>query len=286
MDIVIKGLCKQFGRVDALNEVDAAFAPGIVGLLGPNGAGKTTLMRILATILDANRGEIVWGGLNWSHPRGIKGKVGYLPQQFSMYRYLKVAEALRDVALLKDVPAKQEKGQVELALERANLTEYANRRVGQLSGGMLRRLGIAQAVLGEPPLLILDEPSVGLDPAERIHLRKLIRDYADGQRIILISSHIVDDVESLCDQVTIMNHGRIVTSGSTLAIQAEAGGHVKEQVMEEAAFRRLEKDHTVISFAPTAQGYRVRYLDEQADGAAIPTLEDSYTYLLGRDRAL
>ncbi|MFR1760356.1 MAG: hypothetical protein ACLSX2_11670, partial [Christensenellaceae bacterium] len=116
--------------------------------------------------------------------------------------------------------------------------------------------------------------------------RKLIRDYADGQRIILISSHIVDDVESLCDQVTIMNHGRIVTSGSTLAIQAEAGGHVKEQVMEEAAFRRLEKDHTVISFAPTAQGYRVRYLDEQADGAAIPTLEDSYTYLLGRDRAL
>ena len=233
MDIVIKGLCKQFGRVDALNEVDAAFAPGIVGLLGPNGAGKTTLMRILATILDANRGEIVWGELNWSHPRGIKGKVGYLPQQFSMYRYLKVAEALRDVALLKDVPAKQEKGQVELALERANLTEYANRRVGQLSGGMLRRLGIAQAVLGEPPLLILDEPSVGLDPAERIHLRKLIRDYADGQRIILISSHIVDDVESLCDQVTIMNHGRIVTSGSTLAIQAEAGGHVKEQVMED-----------------------------------------------------
>jgi len=289
MNIEIKSISKSFGRVQALNEVNLTLVPGIHGLLGPNGAGKTTLMRILATILDADIGEIVWGDtLNWKRPRAIKGKVGYLPQHFGMYKYLRVEEALRDVALLKDIPKAQEKGQVEQAMKRANLTEYAKRKVGQLSGGMLRRLGVAQAILGEPAFLIMDEPSVGLDPAERINLRKLIRDYDNGERIVLISSHIVTDVESLCDKVSIMNRGKVLVSGSTSEIQAKASHNVKEEIMSEEEFRELEKTYTVINFTPENSGYRVRYLtnDETQEASINSSLEDSYTFIIQRNQEL
>ncbi len=287
MDIIISHVSKSYGKIRALNEVNLIIAPGIHGLLGPNGAGKTTLMRILATILDSDQGEIVWGGaFHWKHPMSIKGKVGYLPQHFGMYKYLRVEEALRDVALLKDIPKAQEKEQVELAMERANLTGYANRKVGQLSGGTLRRLGVAQAILGEPSLLIMDEPSVGLDPAERINLRKLIRDYDNGERVVLISSHIVTDVESLCATVSIMNRGKVLISGSTPEIQAIASRNVKEDMMTEEAFRVMEKTHAVINFTPVDMGYRVRYLTNDAlqESTTSTSLEDSYTFIIQKDQ--
>ncbi|HYE67956.1 MAG TPA: ATP-binding cassette domain-containing protein [Anaerovoracaceae bacterium] len=269
--------------------MNMTISAGIHGLLGPNGAGKTTLMRILATILDADRGEITWGDtLNWKQYRAIKGKIGYLPQHFGMYKYLLVEEALRGVALLKDIPKEQEKEQVELAMDRANLMEYAKRRVGQLSGGMLRRLGIAQAILGEPALLIMDEPSVGLDPAEQINFRKLIRDYDNGERIVLISSHIVKEVESLCKIVSIMHRGKVLVTGCTQEIQALASRNVREEIMSEEAFRVLEKTHVVINFSPADSGYRVRYLtNDEMQGVEIhASLEDSYTYIIQRNQTL
>jgi ABC-2 type transport system ATP-binding protein len=289
MDIGIRNVTKFYGEVQALNEIDLTITPGIHGLLGPNGAGKTTLMRILATILDADRGEIRWGAaLDWKRPGAIKGKIGYLPQHFGMYRYLRVEEALRGVGLLKDIPEKEEKEQVELAMERANLTEYAKRKVGQLSGGMLRRLGIAQAILGEPPLLIMDEPTVGLDPAEQIHFRKLIRDYDNGQRIVLISSHIVKDVENLCNIVSIMHRGKVLVTGHTQEIRAIANKYVKEVLMSEEAFRALEKTHAVINFTPADSGYRVRYLtnDAMQESESRASLEDSYTYIIQKNQGL
>lgn len=287
MNIVVRNLSKFYEKIQALNEVNLTIAAGIHGLLGPNGAGKTTLMRILATILDADQGEITWGDiLNWKQPRAIKGKIGYLPQHFGMYKYLLVEEALQGIALLKDIPKENEKEQVELAMERANLTEYAKRRVGQLSGGMLRRFGIAQAILGEPALLIMDEPSVGLDPAEQIHFRKLIRDYDDGERIVLISSHIVKDVESLCNIVSIMHDGKVLVTGHTLEIRAIANRNVKEELMSEDAFRALEKTNAVINFTPADSGYRVRYLtnDAMPESEIRASLEDSYTYMIQRNQ--
>ncbi len=289
MNIVINSLSKSYKKIQALNEVNLTITPGIHGLLGPNGAGKTTLMRILATILNADQGEIRWGdSLNWKQPKAIKGRIGYLPQQFGMYKYLRVEEALKDVALFKNIPKAQEEEQVERAMKQANLTEYAKRKVGQLSGGMLRRLGVAQAILGEPSLLIMDEPSAGLDPAERINLRKLIRDYDNGKRIILISSHIVNDVESLCDKVSIMNFGKVLESGNTLEIKAKASRNVREEIMSNEAFRELEKNHKVINFTPEDSGYRVRYLtdDETFEKTVKPNLEDSYTYIMQRDQKL
>lgn len=283
MNIKICDLSKSYKNVKALNSVNLEIEPGVHGLLGPNGAGKTTLMRILATILPTDEGNIIWGAeIDWKNTMSIKGKVGYLPQQFGMYRALKVREALEDVALLKDIPSEQAKKQIQIAMERTNLTQYADRSVGQLSGGMLRRLGIAQAVLGEPDLLILDEPSVGLDPAERINLRKLIREYDNGERIILLSSHIVGDIESLCKFVTVMNRGSIIQSGTLSEIRGVAKNKVVEDVMSEETFRAVEESHSIINFAALDTGYKVRYLIHSGEQGTFvePTLEDSYTYII------
>lgn len=285
MDIEITGLSKSYKKVRALDSVKLTFRPGIHGLLGPNGAGKTTLMCILATILYPDAGTICWGDtLDWSKPNDIKERIGYLPQQFGMYRNLTVREALCDVALFKNIPRAEEAQAVTRALEATHLTEFAVRRVGQLSGGMLRRLGIAQAILGDPKLLILDEPSVGLDPMERIQLRKLLREASDGERIILLSSHIVGDIESLCDTVTVMDKGHVLSSGDLTEVRDAAAGHVIEELMDERTLRETEHTHSVINFMGSGDGFLVRYLADDGDVGlrAVPTLEDSYTWIIRR----
>lgn len=285
MDIEITGLSKSYKKVRALDSVELTLRPGIHGLLGPNGAGKTTLMCILATILYPDAGTISWGDtLDWSKPNGIKERIGYLPQQFGMYRNLTVREALRDVALFKNILRAEEAQAVARALEATHLAEFAARRVGQLSGGMLRRLGIAQAILGDPKLLILDEPSVGLDPMERIQLRKLLREAGDGERIILLSSHIVGDIESLCDTVTVMDKGHVLSSGDLAEVRDAAAGHVIEEFMDERTLRETERTHSVINFTGSGDGFLVRYLADDGDVGprAVPTLEDSYTWIIRR----
>ena len=166
------------------------------------------------------------------------------------------------------------------------MTEFAKRRIGQLSGGMLRRVGIAQALVGEPKVLIVDEPSAGLDPTERIHLRKLLRDYADGRRAVLISSHIVEDIESLCDQVAVLNRGTIRAHGRMKDVRALAEGRVAETVMSRQEYYEMEEGHAVIAFWPEeeGEGVRVRYLlkeGETSEHVVAPRLEDSYTLVIG-----
>ncbi|NLG58253.1 MAG: ATP-binding cassette domain-containing protein [Clostridiales bacterium] len=191
-------------------------------------------------------------------------------------------EALRGVAVLKDIPRQQEKEQIQLALERSNLIAHRTNKVGKLSGGMLRRLGIAQAFLGSPNLLIMDEPTVGLDPEERIYFRKVLREYALGAgRIVLLSSHIVADIESLCDEVTILHHGQVLANGPTAKVQALAEGQVGERIVSEQKLRLLEDGHSVIQYVRVNEGIRVRYLAEDFSPSQLvsPTLEDSYTYI-------
>ena len=284
----IKDVSKQYrsGKVKALSHVNLSIEPGLFGLLGPNGAGKTTLMRILATVLAADSGEVHFGKLDWSRPQDVTRNLGYLPQHFNVYKYLTVGEALDDIALFKGVPKGERKKHVELALERSHMTEFAKRRIGQLSGGMLRRVGIAQALVGEPKVLIVDEPSAGLDPTERIHLRKLLRDYADGRRAVLISSHIVEDIESLCDQVAVLNRGTIRAHGRMKDVRALAEGRVAETVMSRQEYYDMEEDHAVIAFWPEeeGEGVRVRYLLKEGETSpyiVMPKLEDSYTLVIG-----
>jgi len=285
MELQIKGLTKKYRKVTALDKIDMLIRPGIHGLLGPNGAGKTTLMRILATVLPFDEGSIKWGELTWEKGRVVKEKIGYLPQQFGMYKYLTVNETLSNIAVLKNIPANQERRQVDLALEKTNLSELRKRKVGQLSGGMLRRLGIAQAILGDPELMILDEPSAGLDPEERINLRNIIRDYNNGKRVIIVSSHIVTDLDSLCSHLSVMDHGKVVLSDSTDNIRRLANGWVKEKKMSEEEFLALEKSKKILNYVMKDGCYRVRFLSDafEEETASEATLEDSYALLIQRN---
>jgi ABC-2 type transport system ATP-binding protein len=290
VNINIKKLEKIYGKrknkVVALNGVDLEISPGIHGLLGPNGAGKTTLIKILTTTLYFDRGEITWGdNLNFKNSKEIKKNIGYLPQKFGMYKFLTVYETLKNIAILKNIKRKEEEYQIELALNRSNLYEYKDRKVGNLSGGMLRRLGIAQAVLGEPKLLLLDEPTVGLDPNERINFRKLIREYNKKDRIVIISSHIVNDIDSLCDYVSIFNKGNIVVSDKVDRVRNIANDYIRDEVINEELFIKLEKNNKIISYLPVGQNYKTRYLDNKAkiNNNIKANIEDSYTYLMQRE---
>ena len=290
MNINIKKLEKIYGKrknkVVALNGVDLEIIPGIHGLLGPNGAGKTTLIKVLTTTLYFDRGEITWGdNLNFKNSKEIKKKIGYLPQKFGMYKFLTVYETLKNIAILKNIERKEEEYQIELALNRSNLYEYKDRKVGNLSGGMLRRLGIAQAILGEPKLLLLDEPTVGLDPNERINFRKLIREYNKKDRIVIISSHIVNDIDSLCDYVSIFNKGNIVVSDKVDRVRNIANDYIRDEVINEDLFIKLEKNNKIISYLPVGQNYKTRYLDNKAkvNNNIKANIEDSYTYLMQRE---
>ena len=215
MPLEITNLCKSFKKTQALDSITLSIAPGVHGLLGDNGAGKTTLLRILATVLEADSGSIAWDGLHWEKPMQVKTHIGYLPQTFAFYRRLRIKEALKMVAILKNVP----KEAIHPALERTHLLPYVDYRISSLSGGTLRRLGLAQAMLGEPKLLLLDEPTVGLDIEERLFFQKTIREYAAGERIVLMSCHIAQDIVRTCDSISILHKGKVLASGALSQFQ-------------------------------------------------------------------
>ena len=195
--LAINNVTKQYGSFTALQGVDLQIEPGVFGLLGPNGAGKSTLMRILTTLQPADSGHIEYDGLSWQKQHLVRDIIGYLPQKFSLYKHLKVKEALTHVAVLKGI--KTPRDSVQDVLHRVNLEEHQNKKIGALSGGMIRRLGIAQAILGNPQIMIVDEPTAGLDPEERIRFRNILQTLGTSKTII-ISSHIVEDIETVCDQ--------------------------------------------------------------------------------------
>lgn len=211
--INIDNLTMQYGKNKALDSVSMKIEPGIFGLVGPNGAGKTTLIRILATILVPKSGTIQAGELSWSRSEEIRKRLGYLSQSFGMYPYISVKEALNHVAAIKGLPKNQISSEIDRVLEITNLKDQRDKKVKNLSGGMVRRLGIAQAFLGNPDLIILDEPTAGLDPEERVRFREMIESL-DKSSTVLISTHIISDVEACCENVAFMNSGKIIKIGN------------------------------------------------------------------------
>lgn len=225
MEIVINNLSKRYGKKEALNDISLSIPAGMYGLLGRNGAGKTSLMRILATLSVPTKGEVIINGVSIKETTKIREIVGYLPQDFSFYRNMSVYGAMDYLGLLSNIPSKLRKEKIFALLEQVNLQDNARTKVKALSGGMKRRLGIAQALLHDPQILIVDEPTAGLDPEERIRFRNLLSEFAD-ERIVLLSTHIASDVESTCENIGVLNEGRLIFNGSTEELIQKAEGKV------------------------------------------------------------
>ena len=226
MNVDIAGVTRRFRRTEAIAGVDLALGQGVFGLLGPNGAGKTTLLRTLATVLPPTTGRMRLLGRDPGQPqdrRYIRGRLGYLPQSLGFYPNFTVFEFVEYFALLKEVPPARVPQAVAAAIERVRLGDRARAKLRTLSGGMLRRVGIAQAIVNEPQLLLLDEPTAGLDPEQRLEFRALLRDIG-ADATVVVSTHLVEDVGTACDEVGLMLAGRLVFTGTPADLTARGEG--------------------------------------------------------------
>ena len=285
MKIAISHLDKTYrGGVHALNDVTLTIEGGIFGLLGPNGAGKTTLMRILAGILHPTNGMLHIGDYDGNIERDrrvIKHVLGYLPQDFGFYPDLSAREFLDYIGMLKGLDDRTvRQRRIEELLEIVSLTSVANRKLKTYSGGMKRRIGIVQALLNDPQLLIVDEPTAGLDPEERIRFRNLLSDLG-GNRTILLSTHIVEDIAQTCQNLAIMNGGQIIFQGTVAGLLREAEGKIW---IINVQGNKPEGNFTVVSTLNTGTSIQYRLVGKISSHMraipAEPNLEDSYVWLM------
>jgi ABC-2 type transport system ATP-binding protein len=275
--------------VDALNGIDLQIGAGMFGLLGPNGAGKTTLMRILAGIVNPSSGEVRIDGHDLSTEAGkqaVKSMLGYLPQELGMYPELTAAQFVDYMAILKGMDDSRARRQsVERMLEIVGLSHEAGRKIKGFSGGMKRRVGIAQALVNDPKLLIVDEPTAGLDPEERIRFRNLLVRLA-AERTVLLSTHIVEDIGQTCRDAAVLARGQVIFRGSPAELTESAAGHVWTLTSDKP--EKPDHNLTVVSMLHLADGIQYRLVGQDAAGypsaeETPPGLEDGYVWLM-KDR--
>ncbi|WP_315969685.1 ABC transporter ATP-binding protein [Numidum massiliense] len=282
----MKRVSKRYGKTYALKNIDLSIGKGLFGLLGPNGAGKTTLMRILVTLLKPTEGEVTVNGLSLTKkPDAVREQIGYLPQTFHLYPHLTGREFLDYVAVMKGINAKRERTKViDELLEQVNLTDKSRRKIKTYSGGMRQRLGIAQALLGDPHVLVVDEPTAGLDPEERVRFRNLLSQISVN-RVVILSTHIVADIESSCNRLAVMDRGRVVTTGTLADLRHEAEGIVWEITASDEEYAALESHVKIVSTRRTDTGIQLKVIARDnplGRGTPLkPTLEDGYMALLG-----
>lgn len=285
MEIVINNLSKSYGKKSALENVSVTIHSGMYGLLGRNGAGKTSLMRILATLSVPSSGEISMNGIPIKETAKIREIVGYLPQDFSFYRNMSVYGAMDYLGLLSNIPDKVRKERISALLEQVNLKENMRTKVKALSGGMKQRLGIAQALLHNPQILIVDEPTAGLDPEERIRFRNLLSEFAED-RIVILSTHISSDVESSCENIGVLDNGRMIWSGGTEELVKQAESKVYLISAAKKKDKLIKEKYTVLNIIASGSGTQYRVLSdtppEEKHILQDPTLEDGYMYLLSQ----
>ena len=283
MEIIINNLSKRYGKKEVLRNISLTIPEGMYVLLGRNGAGKTSFMRILATLSIPTNGDIQMNGVSIKETTKVREMIGYLPQDFSIYKNMTVFGALDYLCLLSNLPNKIRKERIYTLLEQVHLKDNAKTKVKALSGGMKRRLGIAQALLHDPQILIVDEPTAGLDPEERIHFRNLLSDFSDG-RIVILSTHIASDIESTCQNVAVLNKGNILFHGSTETLRKQADHKVYLITVPKSLDKPIQGHHYVLSRNNTNTSIQYRILsntlpNELAE-VQTPTLEDGYMYLL------
>lgn len=290
MSIKIEDLTVTFhNKVTAVSHADLEIPKGIFGLLGENGAGKTTLMRILTTILAPTAGTVTLDGILYcqGNYEKIQRKIGYLPQEIDLYPNLTVQECLEYMGELAGVPRQVCKERIRYYLEKTSLLEHRRKKMKQLSGGMKRRVGLIQALLNEPEFLIVDEPTTGLDPEERIRIRNLLVDFSED-RTVLLSTHVVEDLAATCNQLAIMKKGRFLYSGGMQELLEEAKGHVWIcKAADERMARELEKNYLVSSKQFAEGGLQMKIISKSAPAAECTacgvTLEDAYIYITNRE---
>ena len=289
MEIKIEHLTKSFGNKKALDDVTLVVREGMFGLLGKNGAGKTTLMRILTTLLNKTEGKIDVCGIPIGRADEIRKNVGYLPQEFSIYPKMKVGEALDYLGILSGMEKKERSEACTRVLEQVNLSDCRNMKVKALSGGMKRRLGIAQAILHNPKVLIVDEPTAGLDPQERIRFRNLLCEMASN-RIVMLSTHIVEDIQSTCENIALLDHGKLWYHGSVQDLIESAKNHVFTATVARDRVDQLKKQYILTGMTGFGNEVNVRLLAEEkpfADALLCePTMEDAYMLCISKKQAI
>jgi len=287
MKIEINGLNQIYPNGKrALDEVNVTISDGLFGLLGPNGAGKTTLMRILVTLMSPTSGRITVDGYDlFKKRREIRKMLGYLPQDFNILPKVKTWELLDYNAKLCGIRnKKQRRDLIDELLEKVGLSEASDRMAPKLSGGMKRRLGIAQALVGDPRILIVDEPTTGLDPEERIRFRNVLTEMSREDRIIILSTHIVGDISSSCTDMALLYNGRIGFNGLPSDFIGNAAGHTFQFEADDMELERIKEKYPVISTVPSVGGWSVQVIADRTDGLEAksiePNLEHAYVYYI------
>ena len=285
MRLEVENLSKRYGRdVWALREFSLSLGPGVLGLLGPNGAGKSTLLRILATIARPTTGRAVWNGIDLARaPDDLRRVLGYLPQDFGIYPHLSAEEFLHYLAAMRGIDAGSARRRIDGLLDLVNLSAVRRRPLGGFSGGMRQRVGIAQALLNDPQVLIVDEPTGGLDPEERVRFRNLLSDLS-GERIVILSTHIVADVEATATRIALIGKGRLIRAAAPDELLRHAVDRVWEVVIPAAELTSFRERHRVSGTLRRADGVQVRVVSESSPWSGArqvsPTLEDAYLWFM------
>jgi ABC-2 type transport system ATP-binding protein len=285
MELLIENLSKRYDQHWALRQLSLRCEPGMLGLVGPNGAGKTTLMRMIATLLDPTEGTIRWNGQDIrSNGEVLREVLGYLPQEFGIYREFTGRQFLQYLAAMKGLPKSVAQRRVAEVLEIVNLEQVADRKLPTYSGGMKQRVGIAQALLNDPELLIVDEPTAGLDPAERVRFRTLLANLTSN-RIIILSTHIISDVEAVASRLVILQEGRVLADTTPEALLASSVGKLWSVTTDQATAMRLQTMYPVSTMVNQMSGITLRVISptrpHEAAVVVDPSLEEAYLLATG-----
>lgn len=277
----------MYGKKDALNSLDLVIPNGMFGILGRNGSGKSTLMNIIATILQPSKGTVTINGIEIKNSQKIRQMIGYLPQDFDFYPNMKVSEVLYYLGFLSKINQKDFDKYVDLILRKVNLIDYKNKKVKSLSGGMKKRLGIAQAILHDPKVIIVDEPTAGLDPEERVRLRNLLSDLAEN-KIVIISTHIVSDIESTCNRIAILDKGSLVYKGDIPSLIQQSDDHIYEINLSPSELESFRENDLFITKTQEIENkLKVRFISETkvANAKKVKAdFEDAYMYFLKKQQ--
>jgi len=283
MELQVEHLCKSYRKKEALKDVNFKLEQGIYGLLGENGAGKSTLMRILTTVDFPTSGNVLYGGKNINEmDEEYRNLVGYMPQDYSVYPSFTAVDFLTYMGTLKGIPADRLKAKISEVLEFVNLSDVANKKVRTFSGGMKRRIGIAQAILNDPEILILDEPTAGLDPKERIRFSNILSNMAK-EKIVLLSTHIVSDIEAIANQLIVIRKGEITETGNIDQLVEGVAGKVWEATVGQEVMNTVNGERAVIHIKQLGKDVQVRFMGDPFPNiecrSVMPTLEDYYIFV-------